>query len=674
LICDLLYLSFFANAKVISMKPFRYQIIFAFTILFNLNMDARATQMPMAIIPRPVKLETGDGVFTLTSSTVISSAPETSPSARVLADMLDQPTGFNLETTNGAPVRGSCIRLEAAPPDATLGNEGYTLEVTPKDVLIRAKGAAGFFYAFETLRQLLPPQALADQPQEGVAWTMPCVKIEDYPRFAWRGLMLDVARHFESPEFVKDLLDVMAFYKLNVFHWHLTDDQGWRIEIKRYPKLMEIGSRRSQTGNDKTPHSGFYTQAEIRDIVAYAQARNITIVPEIEMPGHSVAALAAYPELSCRGGPFKVAQTWGVMHDVYCAGNETTFIFLENVLTEILDLFPGKYVHIGGDECPKDRWRECAKCQARIKAEGLKDEDELQSYFISRISRFLVSKGRRPVGWDEILEGGLPEGTTVMSWHEDSGAIAAADAGHDAVMAPESQTYFDYYQSRDIAHEPRASDGYLPLQAVYDFEVLPEELKGDEAAHILGGQAQLWGEYMPNAAQVMYMAFPRATALAETLWTPACEKDYADFMARLQMHRAKLDAMKIHYHPFENAAVFGEWKPNEIGERFVRREWDLTPYLTKAGTCEVTFQYSSGAHRLDISKAELLENGSPVSYDRHDGTTGWHDSGNQYRLSLDALHPSSKYSLRATVRTDGGADSTGAVMVKVVPSDAAFAE
>ena len=649
------------------MSPFRYQIIFALIIVFNLDMHARAAQMPTAIIPRPAKLEAGDGVFILTPTTVISGAPETSASARVLADMLDKPTAFNLEINNRAQGGGSCIRLESAPPDAALGNEGYTLEITPENVLIRAKAAAGFFYAFETLRQLLPPQALADQPQKGVAWTMPCLKIEDYPRFAWRGLMLDVARHFESPEFVKHLLDVMALYKLNVFHWHLTDDQGWRIEIKRYPKLTEIGSKRPQTGDDKTPHSGFYTQAEIREIVAYAHARNITIVPEIEMPGHSVAALAAYPELSCTGGPFKVAETWGVMDDVYCAGSEETFNFLENVLTEVLDLFPGRYIHIGGDECPKDRWQECKKCQARIKADGLKDEDELQSYFINRISRFLISKGRRPVGWDEILEGGLPEGTTVMSWHEDSGAIAAARAGHDAVMAPASQTYFDYYQSRDIAHEPRASDGYIPLQAVYDFEVLPKELKSDDAARILGGQAQLWGEYMPNAAHVMYMAFPRATALAETLWTPACEKDYADFMARLQMHRAKLEAMKIHYHPFENAAVFGEWKPNEIGESFVRREWDLTPYLTKTGTWEVTFQYSSGAHRLDISKAELLENGSPVSSDQHDGTTGWHDSSNRYRLSLVALHPGSKYSIRAAVRTDGGADSTGAVLLKIVP-------
>jgi len=364
-----------------------------------------------------------------------------------------------------------------------------------------------------------------------------------------------VGRHFMPVEFVKKYIDYIAMNKMNVFHWHLTEDQGWRIEIKKYPKLTEIGSQRKETiiGHaheskeyDGKPYGGFYTQDEIKDVVAYAQARYVTVVPEIELPGHALAALASYPELGCTGGPYEVATTWGVFDDVYCAGKEETFKFLEDVISEVMPLFPGEYFHIGGDECPKTQWEKCPYCQARMKKEGLKNEHELQSYFVQRIEKFLNAHGKKMIGWDEILEGGLAPNATVMSWRGEEGGIAAAQAHHDAVMTPGNYCYFDHYQA-DPKTQPLAIGGFTPLKEVYEYEPIPKELTPEEGKYILGAQGNVWTEYMKTPERVEYMVFPRIAALAEVVWSPKASRNYDDFMNRMQDEVKRYDAYGINY-------------------------------------------------------------------------------------------------------------------------------
>jgi len=406
---------------------------------------------------------------------------------------------------------------------------------------------------------LLPPLIESPVQVADLRWSAPCVTIEDQPRFEWRGLMLDTCRHFYPVDFVKRFIDLLSRHKMNRFHWHLTEDQGWRIEIKAHPGLTAIGSKRKETPipsdrntGDGKPHSGFYTQAEIREVIAYANERFVTIVPEIELPGHALAALATYPELSCTGGPFEVGTTWGVHRDVYCAGNDDTFKFLESVLSEVIDLFPGEFLHIGGDECPKARWKECAKCQERMRVEGAKDEHELQAYFVERIGKFLKARGKRLLGWDEILEGRLAEGATVMSWRGIAGGIAAAELGHDVVMSPNSHCYFDYYQSEDKPNEPPAIGGFLPLERVYSYEPIPDELQEKGSQHVLGAQGNVWTEYIQNGKQAEYMTYPRAAALAERVWSTKETRDYADFTRRLGHHFKRLGALDVRYRPLDN--------------------------------------------------------------------------------------------------------------------------
>jgi len=375
---------------------------------------------------------------------------------------------------------------------------------------VLAPKPAGLVYGSQTVRQLL-----ASRP-------IPLLRLVDRPRFPWRGLMLDEARHFFGKEFIKQLIDLLVLHKLNIFHWHLCDDQGWRIEIKSRPRLTEVGAWREANGRR---YGGFYTQADIREIVTYAQNRFVTVVPEIEMPGHTTAALAAYPELSCTGGPFAAATGWGIFHDVLCAGNDATFAFLEKVLGEVLELFPSKFIHIGGDECPKTRWKTCPRCQRRIRDERLNDEHELQSYFIRRIEKFLNANGRRLIGWDEILEGGLAPNATVMSWRGMSGAVAAARAGHDVVASPTSHCYLDYSYER------------TSVEKAYSFNPIPAELTDEQHKHILGVQGNMWTELTPTVADVERQIWPRLCALAEVAWSPAGQRDFADFSARLTAHR-----------------------------------------------------------------------------------------------------------------------------------------
>ncbi|MFN2395845.1 MAG: beta-N-acetylhexosaminidase [Bacteroidales bacterium] len=435
--------------------------------------------------------------------------------------------------------------------------ERYVMDITSRRILITGDDARGVFYGIQSLRQLLPAEL--EQPQLAAQLSnvrVSNIYIEDYPEFPYRGMHLDVARHFFDVDFIKKYIDLMALHKMNTFHWHLTEDQGWRIEIKKYSLLTEIGAWRKETliGHGGRPpfeydgkrYGGYYTQDDVREIVTYAAERHITIIPEIEMPGHATAALAAYPELGCTGGPYEVITRWGVFEDVFCAGNDETFEFLEDVLSEIIELFPSQYIHIGGDECPKTRWKECPECQARIREEGLADEYELQSYFIRRIEKFLLSKGRNIIGWDEILEGGLAPRATVMSWRGVRGGIEAAQMGHDVIMTPTSHCYFDYYQA-DPETQPLAIGGYLPLSRVYEFNPIPLDLSDKEAKHILGAQGNVWTEYMKTSGHVEYMAYPRAIALAEILWTPNRKHDFKNFTQRLSHHFKRLDALGVNY-------------------------------------------------------------------------------------------------------------------------------
>ena len=510
------------------------------------------TRPEVKIVPEPAKVVNTDGVFVLNEKTPVlvnEDNPELKQIAGFLTAHLSDFYGLNasVDVADSPQKKAIFIGLDKS---LNLGKEAYNLSVTPKQIVLKASTPNGLFYGVQTLIQLLPPSR--QQLSEAV---FPAVEIEDTPRFGWRGMHLDVGRHFMPVDFVKKYIDYIAMNKMNVFHWHLTEDQGWRIEIKKYPKLTEIGSKRKETiiGHaheskeyDGKPYGGFYTQDEIKDVVAYAKARYVTVVPEIELPGHALAALASYPELGCTGGPYEVATTWGVFDDVYCAGKEETFKFLEDVISEVMPLFPGEYFHIGGDECPKTQWEKCPYCQARMKKEGLKNEHELQSYFVQRIEKFLNAHGKKMIGWDEILEGGLAPNATVMSWRGEEGGIAAAQAHHDAVMTPGNYCYFDHYQA-DPKTQPLAIGGFTPLKEVYGYEPIPKELSAEEGKYILGAQGNVWTEYMATPERVEYMVFPRIAALAEVVWSPKGSRNYDDFMNRMQDEVKRYDAYGINY-------------------------------------------------------------------------------------------------------------------------------
>jgi hexosaminidase len=518
---------------------------------------ASGDETGIQIIPRPVSVARANGEFVLTPATRIVAPSELQSVATRFARVLAPATGFDLSrnTSGGGPSIDFALDRSLLP---TLGREGYRLQVTPDRIRITAGDSAGAFYATRSLLQLLPPEIFREATVAGVRWTIPAVNIEDTPRFSWRGMHLDVSRHFMPKEFVKKHIDLLALQKLNTFHWHLTDDQGWRIEIKKYPRLTTVGAWRSETlvgrptNNpatrvfDKKPHGGFYTQDDIREIVAYAAERFITVVPEIEMPGHSQAAVAAYPFLGNTTDSIAPWTMWGVSPYILNP-SDTTIAFMKDVLTEVMALFPGPFIHIGGDEATKVQWRASPRAQARIRELGLKDENELQSWFIKQIDAFLTGKGRRMVGWDEINEGGLAPNAVVMNWRSTQFGIAAAREGHDVIMTPNAKAYFDHYQARPTANEPLAFGGFLPIDTVYAYEPIPSQLEPEFAKHIIGAQAQLWTEYMPNAKQVEYMAHPRMSALAEALWTPKARKDYANFTARLTTHLRRLDILDVNY-------------------------------------------------------------------------------------------------------------------------------
>lgn len=526
-------------------------IMSLFTALFS---TAAASGKDNPIIPVPVSYQENDGYFKLNGSTIITT-PANYQKAGFVASLkkgIELRCGLKLESSpvKTQAVKGIIFNLKK---DLNIHPEGYKMVIGKKTITIEASSEAGLFYAVQSLLQLIPTESKSKSIK------IKCSEINDYPRFAWRGLHLDVCRHFMPKEFVLKYLDYMALHKLNRFHFHLTEDQGWRIEIKKYPELTTVGSFRSETlvGHgakssifDGVPHMGFYTQEDIKEIVRYAAERYITVVPEIEMPGHALAALASYPHLGCTGGPYKVATKWGVFDDVMCAGKESSFEFLENVLDEVIDLFPSELIHIGGDECPKTRWKECPLCQERIKSNGLKDEHELQSYFIGRIEKYLNSKGRQIIGWDEILEGGLAPNAAVMSWRGEKGGIEAAKMKHNVVMSPGSHCYFDHYQF-DPQTEPLAIGGFTNLAKIYSYEPVPKELALEEQKYIMGAQANVWTEYIPNPEHAEYMVFPRVAALAEVVWSQKDKREYKDFKRRLDILVKLYDKMNINYCPLE---------------------------------------------------------------------------------------------------------------------------
>ena len=522
-------------------------ILFIILFLVSLSNYSQDPQKSLLIIPYPKECKILPGNFILSNETKIVVTPTASQNEiGLLNNYLNEHYGIRLQVVKTIPENSNYIQFQIPDWEAGL-KENYHLTIDEKHITILAEvKSAGIFYALQTLLQLLPTE-------KNNNLKIPCVTIKDSPRFEWRGMHLDVCRHFFPVTFIKKYIDLLAMYKMNTFHWHLTDDQGWRIEIKKYPKLTQIGAWRKGTmiGSysdqkfDSIQYGGYYTQEDIKEVVAYASKKHITIVPEIEMPGHSVAAISSYPWLSCNGKQIDVERGWGVFEDVYCT-KDSVFNFLQDVLDEIVILFPGKYIHIGGDESPKTRWKACANCQTRIKTESLKNEHELQSYFIKRIEKYLNSKGKQIIGWNEILEGGLAPNAAVMSWQGTEGGIAAAKQKHYAVMTPGSHCYFDHYQSSP-ADEPLAFGGYTPLEKVYSYEPIPSELNEEEKHYILGAQANIWTEYILNEKHVEYMAMPRMAALAEVVWSPKEKRNETDFLNRLQTHFLLLDKLGINY-------------------------------------------------------------------------------------------------------------------------------
>lgn len=524
--------------------------------------DDNKPTKPINIIPQPVSITKREGSFTINDKTtiVVPQNENWSKTAAFLQQKFKTAAGFELPIQNEAQKHNIVFQIDPS----IQNDEAYSLDITKNQILIKAKTEKGAFYGIQTLLQLLPDEIESKQLVSSKHWNVPCCNIWDEPRYVWRGMHLDVGRHFFDVNFVKRYLDLMAMHKFNHFHWHLTEDQGWRIEIKRYPKLTEIGGYRNGTligkpqpnGQEKYDgqrYGGFYTQEQIKEVVKYAAERHIEVVPEIEMPGHSLAALSAYPELACDKGPFQASMTWGAFRPVFCPTDET-FEFLQNVLTEVMELFPSQYIHIGGDEVMKDSWKDSEFCQNLMQKENLSNEEELQSYFIRRIEKFLTSKNRKLIGWDEILEGGLSDNATVMSWRGDRGGIEAAKQRHDVIMAPNSYCYFDHYQVADRDKEPIAFNSMVTLKKVYSFNPTPEELLPHEAKHILGAQGNVWTEYMKTTDKVEYMVFPRALALSEVLWTPEEKKVWQEFKPRLKQHLKRFDIMGVNYakHIFNN--------------------------------------------------------------------------------------------------------------------------
>lgn len=565
-------------------------------VMFSLsNLIAQEVTNILNIIPKPKSIVINEGSFKITPDTKIFYDQNSKKVADHLVEVLNPATGydFNSQIWNGRVETNSVILSLISANN--YGKEGYSLVINQFNVIIEANELNGLFYGIQTLRQLFDEHINSVAKVEGIDWEIPAVVILDKPEFVWRGLNLDCCRHFMDKEFVKRYIDLLAYHKFNTLHWHLTEDQAWRIEIKKYPELTKKGAFR--TYDDGSVYGGFYTQEDIKEVVEYAASRFVTVVPEIEMPGHSTAAISCYPEISCTGGPFEVGTFWGIYYDVYCAGNEKTFQFLEDVISEVVELFPGKYIHIGGDEVPKKRWENCPKCQERIKTENLKDEHELQSYFVTRMEKFINSKGKQIIGWDEILEGGLAPEATVQSWRGVQGAIDASKQGHDVIVSPWSHCYFDLPLDQ------------TDMQKVYSFDPVPPELTEEERKHVLGSEGNMWAEYAPQEL-IDDRLFPRMLALSEVVWTYPAERNYEEFRQRVQNHYARLDLLGVKYgletKPFEITKVFNlEKSVFDVNVTQLQKDIDLK--IGAYGQEVIVEQKSENQYAFVIPKSSLVQ-------------------------------------------------------------------
>ena len=549
------------------MKTIHILASIAAALLLSASLSAKTDVTTISVVPYPQSVEIQKGAYKIKAAPINCDPAMDSGSREAVNKFANQlskvtgrtctfaaPMGITKNVTNGK-AKGFLFYV-----DPKLAEEAYTIDVTKKAVIVAASGRPGFLYAIQTLKQMLPAEIYGKNAAADAKWELPCVSIKDQPRFAYRGTHLDCSRHFWSVDEVKKYLDIMAVYKQNRFHWHLTDDQGWRLELKQYPELTQVGAYRDGTmvakdweSNDGVRYGGYYTQEQVKNIIAYADNLGITIIPEIDLPGHMLAALAAYPDLGCTGGPYKVWHRWGISDDVLCVGKEKTLKFLENVLAEVAELFPSEYIHIGGDECPKTQWKTSPECQAKIEELGLKDdengtaEQHLQNYVTKRMQDFLATKGKKIIGWDEVLEGQLAPGATIMAWRGVDHGLKGIGQGFNVIFTPNSYCYIDYYQSKDKENEPLAIGGYLPWQKVYSFDPL-EGVPSDMASHVLGAQCNLWTEYIGTNEHLEYMLLPRMIALSEVQWCQPDVKNIERFEPELKSHQYKiLDIMGYNY-------------------------------------------------------------------------------------------------------------------------------
>jgi hexosaminidase len=634
------------------------------TMSSGLRLASAAPEKPvrLAIVPKPLRAVVYTGVFVLGPGTELRLETLDGKARRVgeyLSTLLSNAMrrAVPIHVAAGGSRRRNSVVLSMKAP-GTLGPEGYEMTVTPDGTRIGAATAAGLFYGVQTLRQMLPPEIESPAPEK-MRLEVPCVHIQDSPRFAWRGLMLDCSRTFLTVDYLKRNIDRMALYKLNVLHLHLTDDQGWRLEIKKYPKLTTVGAHFAERFGGG---GGFYTQQEMRDLIAYAKERNITIVPEVEMPGHSVEVLAAYPELACLlpgRQTFEVYPFWeGPLKHTQplCAGNDKVYEMFQDVLSEVIDVFPSRFIHVGGDEVTKDAWNECPRCQARMKAEGLKDAEELQSYFMRRIEKMIEAKGRRMIGWDEILEGGLAPGAAVMSWRGTEGGVAAAQMAHDVVMTPDTYCYLN--------------NTATPTEKVYSYDPVSEEFTEPMAKHILGVQGSMWTHIAVTEKAIDYQIYPRLLALAEVAWSAQASREWGDFNARLGPQFRRFQLLGITYFdPTADGKKIGAWQVSDLSGDAPRQfEWDATPFLNKASEYEVEVRRDEGQKRVYVRSITLLEGGKEMSRYEFPGLLDQYNDVAIGWLTLRQRKAGARYTVRATLQGTKEGAVAGSVWIMEPPA------